>query len=81
VAAPPAALGTRRVARRFCDRVCGARRPRLKNVQPWADMIDERPAVKPGRMVNRTSGETSSQLHERHDASEIRGQNDIALSI
>jgi GST-like protein len=39
-----------------------------KNVQRWADLIDERPAVKRGRMVNRTSGEPSSQLHERHDA-------------
>jgi GSH-dependent disulfide-bond oxidoreductase len=39
-----------------------------KNVQRWADMIYERPAVKRGRMVNRTSGEPSSQLHERHDA-------------
>ena len=42
-----------------------------KNVQRWADMIYERPAVKRGRMVNRTSGEPSSQLHERHDASDF----------
>ena len=42
-----------------------------KNVQRWAEMIYERPAVKRGRMVNRTSGEPSSQLHERHDASDF----------
>jgi GSH-dependent disulfide-bond oxidoreductase len=42
-----------------------------KNVQRWADMIYERPAVKRGRMVNRLSGEPSSQLHERHDASDF----------
>src|SRR5882724_6700375 len=42
-----------------------------KNVQRWADMIYERPAVRRGRMVNRTSGEPSSQLHERHDASDF----------
>jgi GST-like protein len=34
-------------------------------------MIYERPAVKRGRMVNRTAGEPSSQLHERHDASDF----------
>ncbi len=42
-----------------------------KNVQRWADAIGERPAVKRGRMVNRLSGEPSSQLHERHDASDF----------
>jgi GSH-dependent disulfide-bond oxidoreductase len=42
-----------------------------KNVQRWADMLLERPAVKRGRMVNRLSGEPSSQLHERHDASDF----------
>jgi len=39
-----------------------------KHVQRWADMLLERPAVRRGRMVNRTFGEPSSQLHERHDA-------------
>ncbi|HWI27173.1 MAG TPA: glutathione-dependent disulfide-bond oxidoreductase, partial [Stellaceae bacterium] len=38
-----------------------------KHVQRWADKLLERPAVKRGRMVNRISGEPSSQLHERHD--------------
>src|SRR6266852_3719177 len=42
-----------------------------KNVQRWADMLLERPAVKRGRMVNRLSGEPSSQLHERHNASDF----------
>ncbi len=42
-----------------------------KHVQRWADMLLERPAVKRGRMVNRTSGEPSSQLRERHDASDF----------
>ena len=41
------------------------------NVQRWNDQIAKRPAVKRGRMVNRTSGEPSSQLRERHDASDF----------
>src|SRR4051794_9515489 len=41
------------------------------NVRRWADMLYERPAVKRGRMVNRTAGDPSSQLHERHDASDF----------
>lgn len=50
-----------------------------KNVQRWAANIAERPAVKRGRMVNRTFGELSEQLHERHDASdfELRTQDKI----
>ena len=42
-----------------------------KNLQRWADLLLERPAVKRGRMVNRLSGEPSSQLHERHDAGDF----------
>ncbi|WP_404927739.1 glutathione-dependent disulfide-bond oxidoreductase [Mesorhizobium sp. ORM16] len=42
-----------------------------KNVQRWAKAIDERPAVKRGRMVNRAFGEPAMQLHERHDASDF----------
>ena len=51
-----------------------------KNVQRWAQAIDARPAVQRGRMVNRLSGEPSSQLHERHDASDFdtRTQDKIA---
>ncbi|PRY72579.1 glutathione-dependent disulfide-bond oxidoreductase [Halomonas ventosae] len=41
------------------------------NVQRWAKRIAERPAVKRGRMVNRTWGEPSEQLHERHSASDF----------
>ena len=42
-----------------------------KNVLRWANELDARPAVKRGRMVNRVQGEPSSQLHERHDASDF----------
>ncbi|WP_127903985.1 glutathione-dependent disulfide-bond oxidoreductase [Solirhodobacter olei] len=42
-----------------------------EHVQRWAKEIDARPAVKRGRMVNRTFGEPSEQLHERHDASDF----------
>jgi len=42
-----------------------------RNLQRWADQIAERPAVQRGRMVNRTWGEPSSQLHERHEASDF----------
>jgi GST-like protein len=42
-----------------------------EHVQRWADMVLARPAVQRGRMVNRVSGEPSSQLHERHDASDF----------
>ena len=51
-----------------------------RHVVRWADMLLERPTVKRGRMVNRLSGEPSSQLHERHDASdfETRTQDKIA---
>ena len=41
------------------------------NVQRWADRILERPAVKRGRIVNRTWGEPSEQLLERHDSSDF----------
>ena len=41
------------------------------HVQRWADTIGKRPAVRRGRMVNRTFGEPSSQLHERHDAGDF----------
>lgn len=37
----------------------------------WANAIYERPAVQRGRIVNRTSGPLSEQLHERHDASDF----------
>jgi GST-like protein len=51
-----------------------------KNVQRWADVIGERPAVKRGRIVNRLQGDPANQLHERHDASdfELRTQDKLA---
>ena len=42
-----------------------------KNLQRWADAILARPAVRRGRMVNRTSGVPSEQLRERHDTSDF----------
>ena len=44
------------------------------NVLRWTDQIAQRPAVKRGRMVNRTWGQPSSQLPERHDASDFDTQ-------
>jgi len=51
-----------------------------EHVQRWVDRLLERPAVQRGRMVNRTYGEPSSQLHERHDAGDFqtRTQDKIA---
>jgi GST-like protein len=43
-----------------------------KHVQRWTEAVGARPAVKRGRMVNRVTGELSSQLHERHDASDFQ---------
>lgn len=42
-----------------------------KNLQRWTKAIGARPAVKRGRMVNRTSGDPAGQLRERHDASDF----------
>jgi GST-like protein len=41
------------------------------HVQAWAKTIDARPAVQRGLMVNRTWGEPSRQLRERHEASDF----------
>ncbi len=51
-----------------------------QHVLRWADAIGQRPAVQRGRIVNRMVGEPSSQLHERHDASdfETKTQDKIA---
>jgi GST-like protein len=51
-----------------------------QHVQRWADTLLARPAVTRGRMVNRTSGDPSGQLRERHDASdfETRTQDKLA---
>ena len=45
-----------------------------KNVIRWTDEIAKRPAVQRGRMVNRMMGDPSSQLRERHDASDFDTQ-------
>ncbi len=42
-----------------------------KNVLRWVAQIGARPAVKRGRMVNRTFGDPAEQLHERHEASDF----------
>ncbi len=42
-----------------------------KHVGRWADTILARPAVQRGRMVNRNFGEPSTQLLERHEASDF----------
>jgi GSH-dependent disulfide-bond oxidoreductase len=41
------------------------------HVLRWAAEIAERPAVKRGRMVNRSFGPPEEQLRERHDASDF----------
>ena len=50
-----------------------------EHVQRWAKAIDGRPAVKRGRIVNKTSGDPAEQLWERHDASdfELRTQDKL----
>lgn len=42
-----------------------------QNLVRWANDIKARPAVQRGRMVNKTWGEESQQVPERHDASDI----------
>ncbi|TAM87588.1 MAG: glutathione-dependent disulfide-bond oxidoreductase [Candidimonas sp.] len=41
------------------------------HVRRWAEAILQRPAVVRGLMVNRTAGDPSQQLRERHDASDF----------
>ncbi|WP_418139854.1 glutathione-dependent disulfide-bond oxidoreductase [Oceanimonas smirnovii] len=41
------------------------------NVLRWAKTIDARPAVQRGRRVNRTWGDESEQLEERHSAADL----------
>ncbi len=50
------------------------------NVLRWTDEIAARPAVKRGRKVNRAWGEPSSQLHERHEASDFDTQTQDKLT-
>jgi GST-like protein len=53
-----------------------------KHVLRWADEIAARPAVQRGIKVNRTWGEPSCQLFERHDASDfdLRTQDKLVAS-
>jgi len=51
-----------------------------KHVLRWTDEIAQRPAVRRGRMVNRSWGEPSSQLHERHEASDFDTKTQDKLS-
>ena len=51
-----------------------------KHVQRWADTIGERPAVRRGRKVNRTFGELSDQLHERHAATDFESRTQDKLT-
>jgi GST-like protein len=44
------------------------------HVNRWARQVASREAVKRGRMVNRTSGDPSLQLHERHAASDFQNR-------
>ncbi|WP_113906652.1 glutathione-dependent disulfide-bond oxidoreductase [Aliidiomarina celeris] len=45
-----------------------------KNVLRWCNQIAERPAVKRGRIVNKSWGEPSEQLRERHNANDFLTQ-------
>ena len=51
-----------------------------KNLMSWSEKIDAREAVKRGRMVNRVSGELSSQLHERHHSTDFDLRTEDKLS-
>ena len=42
-----------------------------QNVIKWAKLIDARPAVRRGLMVNKVSGDPRLQLYERHDANDF----------
>ena len=54
-----------------------------EHVLRWAKAIDSRPAVKRGRIVNKTSGNPAEQLHERHDSSdfELRTQDKLEVTV
>jgi GST-like protein len=42
-----------------------------QHLQRWARQIQARPAVQRGQRVNKTWGDESEQLRERHDASDL----------
>ncbi len=45
------------------------------HVERWVKQIAERPAVRRGRIVNKTWGEENEQLSERHSSSDFEGKN------
>jgi GST-like protein len=45
-----------------------------EHLQRWSKAIDERPAAKRGRLVNKSWGEEHEQMHERHAASDFEGK-------
>ena len=45
-----------------------------KNLLRWANTIDARPAVKRGRMVNKSWGDEAEQMPERHSAADFAGK-------
>jgi GSH-dependent disulfide-bond oxidoreductase len=51
-----------------------------KNVLRWTDEIARRPAVKRGRVANRSWGQPASQLLERHDAADFETRTQDKLS-
>ena len=44
------------------------------HVKRWVEEIAERPAVRRGRIVNKTWGEEDEQLLERHSAADFEGK-------
>ena len=46
-----------------------------KHVKKWAKLLDARPAVQRGCMVNKVNGDARVQLHERHDAADFDEKN------
>ncbi len=44
------------------------------NLKRWADAIDARPGVKRGRIVNKSSGDISEQVPERHSPADFAGK-------
>ena len=45
-----------------------------EHVERWVRQIAERPAVRRGRIVNKTWGEDNEQLHERHSPADFAGK-------
>ena len=59
------------LGRQYGDAATFLQADSYENVMAWAEKLDARPAVKRGRMVNRTMGEPHEQLHERHSAQDF----------